>query len=89
MWVPREESDDDAGGTMRLLALDAKQYVPVFTSRHQLEGALGVVPMLNPAVSEFVTYLPGDVGLAINPGGDLSLLWNRMQSRHCSASHAP
>lgn len=73
VWVPLEQSDDDAGGTMRLITLDAKQYVPVFTSRQQLEGALGVAPMVNPPMSEFVTYLPGGVGVAINPGGDLGL----------------
>jgi len=73
VWVPLEQSDDDAGGTMRTITLDAKQYVPVFTSRQQLEGALGAAPMVNPPMNEFVTYLPGGVGVAINPGGDLGL----------------
>jgi hypothetical protein len=73
VWVPLEQSDDDAGGTMRTITLDAKQYVPVFTSRQQLESTLGTAPMVNPPMSEFVTYLPGEVGVAINPGGDLGL----------------
>jgi hypothetical protein len=73
VWVPLDQSEDDASGTMRTITLEAKQYVPVFTSREQLEGALGAAPMVNPPMSEFVTYLPGGVGVAINPGGDLGL----------------
>ena len=45
VWVPLDRSDDDASGTMRTITLDAKQYVPVFTSRHQLESTLGEAPM--------------------------------------------
>jgi hypothetical protein len=73
VWVPLEQSDDDAGGTMQTITMDARQYVPVFTSREQLESALGVTPMVNPPMNEFVGYLPGGVGVAINPGGDLGL----------------
>ena len=72
VWVPLEQSDD-AGGTMRTVTMDAKPYVPVFTSRHQLESTFGEAPMVNPPMNEFVTYLPADVGVAINPGGDLGL----------------
>ena len=73
VWVPLDRSDDDASGTMRTITLDAKPYVPVFTSRHQLESTLGEAPMVNPPMDEFVTYLPEGVGVAINPGGDLGM----------------
>jgi hypothetical protein len=73
VWVPLDRSDDDDSGTMRTITLDAKPYVPVFTSRHQLESTLGAAPMVNPPMNDFVTYLPEGVGVAINPGGDLGM----------------
>lgn len=33
----------------------------------------GLVRLVNPPVHEFVSYLPGNMGIAINPGGDLGL----------------
>jgi len=73
VWVPLEQSEADASGTMQTITLDAKPYVPVFTSRQQLESTLGAAPMVNPPMNDFVNYLPAGVGVAINPGGDLGM----------------
>jgi SseB protein C-terminal domain/SseB protein N-terminal domain len=73
VWVQLEASNDKPGVAFPVITVDGKQYVPVFTSRKQLESTLGLVRLVNPPVDELVSHLPANMGIAINPGGDLGL----------------
>jgi hypothetical protein len=67
------EPSAEGGGSMRVLTIDTRSYVALYTSADEaMIGAPGATLAEGP-VRELLATLPAHLGIAVNPGGNLGL----------------
>lgn len=76
LWVPLPEGSgerEDGSVTLPTLDVEGEPFVPVFTSQEQLSVRSGELPFTVVTTRDLAGALPGDVGLAVNPGNAMSV----------------
>ncbi|GLU49476.1 SseB family protein [Nocardiopsis ansamitocini] len=76
LWVPLPEGSgvqDDGSIALPTLDLKGSPFVPVFTSEEQLSARSGELPYTIIPTQDLADVLPGNVGLAVNPGNKASV----------------
>jgi hypothetical protein len=75
VWVPLPAGGGPDSQTLDLptTQIDGYFYVPVFSSEEQLFKAAGEISYTIAPVREFARGLPPELGIAVNPGGDLGI----------------
>ncbi|MEU5188641.1 enhanced serine sensitivity protein SseB C-terminal domain-containing protein [Streptomyces klenkii] len=74
LWMPLPESPGGAKGTrLPVMAIDGLPHVAVYTSAHQLKVCAGDVAHAVMGARELISAIPQELGLALNPGGEVGL----------------
>jgi hypothetical protein len=74
LWVPLPNSvGNDEGTPLPVMSIDEHPYVVVYTSAEQLRQNAGDVAHAVIGARELANTLPEELGLAINPGGEIGL----------------
>jgi hypothetical protein len=74
LWVPLPRGlTGDGQGNLRILLIDEQPYVAVYTSDEQFARGAGELPHTVLSGRELAALMAPELGLAINPGGELGL----------------
>src|SRR5512139_3686679 len=73
LWVPLPQGGGAEDASLPITVIDGTPYVVVYTSEEQLERGAGRVGFAMTPGRDFVRSLPAELGLAVNPGGELGL----------------
>jgi hypothetical protein len=75
VWVPLPEggSPEDHELTLPTTWIDDRPYVPVFSSEEEFRRLAGPMACTVAPLREFARGLPPDVGIAVNPGGEVGI----------------
>ncbi|MCF3105541.1 enhanced serine sensitivity protein SseB [Streptomyces roseoverticillatus] len=74
LWMPLPEAPGgDQGTRLPIVAIDGQPHVAVYTSAHQLKQSAGDVAHAVMGARELINSLPQELGLALNPGGEVGL----------------
>jgi hypothetical protein len=71
-WFPMT-IDETGGGSLTVVTLDQKAFVPVFTSEDEAQLVMAGSAFVEAPVREFMEGVPTHLGLAVNPSGTLGL----------------
>ncbi|MEV4504890.1 enhanced serine sensitivity protein SseB C-terminal domain-containing protein [Streptomyces klenkii] len=74
LWMPLPEAPGgDRGTRLPVIAIDGQPHVAVYTSAQQLKQSAGDVAHAVMGARELIGTLPQELGLALNPGGEVGL----------------
>ncbi|MFH8789483.1 enhanced serine sensitivity protein SseB C-terminal domain-containing protein [Streptomyces roseoverticillatus] len=76
LWMPLPETpggDQGQGTRLPIVSIDGQPHVAVYTSVEQLKQNAGDVAHAVMGARELINSLPQELGLALNPGGDVGL----------------
>ncbi|QLE72393.1 enhanced serine sensitivity protein SseB [Streptomyces rectiverticillatus] len=74
LWMPLPEAPGgDQGTRLPIVSIDGRPHVAVYTSAEQLKLTAGDVAHAVMGARELINSLPQELGLALNPGGEVGL----------------
>jgi hypothetical protein len=73
LWVPLPRGATDTQGALPIMIIDEAKYVAVYTSEEQFKRCAGDMSYAVAPGRAFVQTLPPELGLAVNPGGEVGL----------------
>ncbi|HZB31783.1 MAG TPA: enhanced serine sensitivity protein SseB [Streptosporangiaceae bacterium] len=73
LWVPLPAGESEGRGALPIMVIDDVEYVVVYTSEEQFKLCAGKYSAAVTPGRAFARSLPPELGIAVNPGGEVGL----------------
>ncbi len=73
LWVPLPAGESEGRAALPIMVIDDAKYVVVYTSEEQFELCAGKYSAAVTPGRAFARSLPAELGIAVNPGGEVGL----------------